>query len=81
MPYFSVQFQPGHIAETNDTDFLFDLFMKYVTFAKKGEYYDLYNQIYYNDKVFDEQDALLRPEKILLLGSGELSCVSFHYHK
>lgn len=76
-PFFSVQFHPEHTAGPEDLEMLFDVFLDTVRNFKAGAGGDLitcsqriYNRIAY---VPMDEIKLLRPKKILILGSGGLS--------
>lgn len=67
-PYFSVQFHPEHHAGPKDTEFLFDVFLEAISQPQIG----VPNLISRRLRV-TQPEALPRPRKVLILGSGGLS--------
>jgi carbamoyl-phosphate synthase / aspartate carbamoyltransferase / dihydroorotase len=75
-PYFSVQFHPEHTAGPEDLEFLFDIFVDTVKDQVKGVSglsinSRLMKKLTYIPK--NPIDPKIRPNKVLILGSGGLS--------
>lgn len=72
LPYYSVQFHPEHTAGPEDLECLFDIFLDLIKNNGKNEitaFESITRKLTYREK----PDNIVRPKKVLLIGSGGLS--------
>uniref|UniRef100_T1JFX5 Uncharacterized protein n=1 Tax=Strigamia maritima TaxID=126957 RepID=T1JFX5_STRMM len=71
-PFFSVQFHPEHNAGPTDLEILFDVFLEAVNISKNGKIMPNIKSII-KKKLQVETPTIIKPKKVLILGSGGLS--------